>query len=120
MSAKIAIIDDDDGIRATLQDLLRSLDYTVDKFSSAEEFLNSVNIKETSCIISDIRMSGISGIDLQSRLIAQERRIPIIFITAFPEDGIRERVLKAGAYGFLPKPFQQSKLVDCLTRALQA
>src|SRR5262245_33142969 len=119
MATKIAVIDDDAGMRLTLRDLLRSLDYAVEHFASAEEFLSN-EVDDTSCIITDVRMPGMGGVALQTRLIAQSRPIPMIFMTAFPEDAIKERVLGAGAFGYLTKPFQQQSLIDCLSRALQA
>ncbi len=120
MAARIAVIDDDAGLRRAIQDLLRSLGYAVDHFSSAEQFLDWASTHDTSCVITDVRMPGMNGIELQARLIADGRRIPMIFMTAFPEESLKTRALKAGAFGFLTKPFQQQSLVNCLTQALNA
>ena len=73
----------------------------------------------TSCVISDVRMPGIGGVELQSRLIAEGHRIPIIFVTAFPEETLKKRALDAGAIGFLTKPYRQQNLLECLERALR-
>jgi len=100
-----------------MKDLLRSLGYAVEHFSSAEQFLEWICANQTSCIITDVRMPGIGGIELQARLVAQGRRIPMIFMTAFPDENEKARVLKAGAIGFLTKPIAQKSLVECLTRA---
>ena len=117
---RIAVVDDDFGMRRTVNDLLRSLGYAVTPFSSAEQYLDWASANQPLCIITDVKMPGISGVELQERLIAQGNRTPMIFMTAFPEDGIRDRVLEAGAFGFLTKPFPQQCLLDCLTRALAA
>jgi FixJ family two-component response regulator len=116
----IAIVDDDPGMRRMVYDLLRSLDYAVAHFASAEEFLDWSAANDASCVIADVKMPGIGGIELQRRLIAKGKRIPVIFMTAFPEDSIRTRAIDAGAVGFLPKPFPQECLVNCLERALHA
>lgn len=118
MAPRIAIIDDDAGLRQSLKELLRSLGHVVDQFASAEQFLDRANTHEASCIITDVKMPGMSGDELQARLIAQGRRIPMIFMTAYPQDSVKSRVLAAGAIGFLTKPFAQKSLIDCLTRAL--
>ena len=90
--------------------LVRSLGYAARAFASAEEFLNS-NPDDTSCLILDVQMEGLSGVELQERLIAEGRRTPIIFITAFADDGTRSHVLDSGAIGFLRKPFSDDKLI---------
>ena len=82
-------------------------------FASAEEFLNS-NPDDTSCLILDVQMEGLSGVELQERLIAEGRRTPIIFVTAFPDERIRDHALGAGAIGFLRKPFSDEKLIHCI------
>src|SRR3954447_12051253 len=120
MTPKIAVVDDDAGIRQAMKDLLRSLGYAVEPFASAEQFLDWDGANQTSCIITDVRMPGIGGIELQARLIANGRRIPMIFMTAFPDENEKARVLKAGAIGFLTKPIAQRSLVECLTRAFAA
>lgn len=116
----IAIVDDDVAVGRATRGLLRSLGYATAIFSSAEEFLNSGRLHEISCVISDVRMPGMSGLDLQTRLINEGRRIPIIFMTAFPEEPLRQHVLAAGAHGFLTKPYRAESLLDCLASALRA
>jgi FixJ family two-component response regulator len=115
----ISIIDDDASVRAATDNLLRSLGYTVHAFVSAEEFLRSAHFNDTSCVIADVQMPGMSGVDLQARLITQGHRVPFIFITAFPEKTIRSRALKAGAICFLTKPFDRITLIKCLDTALE-
>jgi FixJ family two-component response regulator len=103
----ISIVDDDKSIREAAKTLVRSLGYSAATFSSAEEFLESGRLDETSCLITDVQMSGMSGVDLQNHLIAKGDCTPVIFVTAFPESGLRERALRAGAVGFLSKPFRE-------------
>jgi FixJ family two-component response regulator len=115
----ISIIDDDESVRAATHNLLRSLGYTVRTFVSAEEFLQSAHLNDTSCVIADVQMPGMSGVDLQARLLTQGHRLPFIFITAFPEETIRARALKAGAICFLTKPFNRLTLTRYLDTALE-
>ena len=96
----ISIIDDDRAARGATGDLFQSLGYEVLTFDSAERFMESGHLAETSCLITDLQMPGLSGLDLQSRLIAEGQRIPVIFVTAFPEERFRRRALNAGAVGF--------------------
>ena len=114
----ISIVDDDEEIREATKGLLRSLGYQAAAFSSAEEFLQSGSLDNTACLITDVQMPGLSGIDLQGRLIARGVQVPTIFITAFPEEGTRTRAMKAGAVGYLGKPFSEENLVRCLDSAL--
>jgi FixJ family two-component response regulator len=116
----ISIVDDDEAVREATKGLLRSLGYRAATYSSAEEFLESDDLSETSCLITDLHMPGLSGLDLQSRLISGGYHVPIIFITAFPEDGVRARAMKAGAVGFMSKPYNEAHLIGCLDRALNA
>src|SRR6478735_5053217 len=97
----IAIVDDYELLREALEKLLRSLGHRTSTFVSAEDFLESGTLHDTSCLITDVRMPGMSGIDLQDRLIAEGHCIPIIFITGHPDDSVRARAMKAGAMGFL-------------------
>ena len=115
----ISIIDDDASVRAATDNLLRSLGYTVHTFASAEEFLQSAHFNDTLCVITDVQMPAMSGVELQALLLAQGHRVPFIFITAFPEETIRARVLKAGAICFLTKPFDRLTLIKCLDTALE-
>jgi FixJ family two-component response regulator len=116
----ISIVDDDEAVREATKGLVRSLGYRASTFSSAEEFLKSEHLSDTSCLITDIHMPGLSGLELQSLLISSGHRVPIIFITAFPEDGVRARAMKAGAVGFMSKPYNEAHLIGCLNRALNA
>ena len=118
-SPVISIIDDDPSVRQATDGLVRSLGYRSATFASAEDFLQSDRIDDTSCLITDVQMpGGLSGVELQSVLIARGSRVPIIFITAFPEDRIRRSVLEAGAIGFLSKPFPEAMLIERLHAAL--
>jgi FixJ family two-component response regulator len=114
----ISVVDDDESVREAIKGLIRSLGYVAATFASAEEFLKSERVHETACLITDVQMPGMSGIELQSRLIAKGHRLPIIFITAFPEAKARAQALAAGALGFLSKPFSDEKLISYLDEAL--
>jgi FixJ family two-component response regulator len=115
----ISVVDDDASIRVATDNLLRSLGYTVYTFASAEEFLQSAHFNDTSCVIADVQMPAMSGVELQALLLAQGHRVPFIFITAFPEETIHARALKAGAICFLTKPFDRLTLIKCLDTALE-
>jgi FixJ family two-component response regulator len=115
--ALISIVDDDESIRESTKGLIRSLGYQAATFASAEEFLQSDSVDRTACLITDVQMPGLSGIDLQRGLIAQGVRMPTIFITAFPEEETRARAMKAGALGYLSKPFSEDSLLKCLDTA---
>lgn len=114
----ISVIDDDASLRAATDNLLRSLGYTVYTFVSAEEFLRSAHFNDTSCVIADVQMPGMSGVDLQAQLLVQGHSVPFIFMTAFPEEAIRARAMKAGAICFLTKPFDRLTLTRYLDTAL--
>ena len=116
----IAVVDDDEAVREAMQCLLECLGYIVSIFGTAEEFLNSKQISDTSCLITDVQMPGLSGLDLQDRLLAQGHHIPIIFLTAYPEENVRIRAMKAGAVGFLSKPCNDDHLLGCIKKALKA
>jgi FixJ family two-component response regulator len=116
----ISIVDDDEAVREATKDLVRSLGYGAAAFASVEEFLSSEQLSSTDCVITDVQMPGLSGIDLQKRLLADGRHIPIIFITAFPDERTRKRALGAGAIGFLSKPCREELLIGCLKTALQS
>ena len=117
-SPVISIIDDDASVRAALGSLVRSLGYTAHTFESAESFLHSRDMAETSCIVTDIQMPGMSGLDLQSRLQAAGRAIPMVFITAFPAEHLRARAEAGGAIGFLAKPFDGQEMARLLISAV--
>ena len=116
----IAVVDDDEAVREAMQCLLECLGYIVSLFGTAEEFLNSKQISDTSCLITDVQMPGLSGLDLQDRLLAQGHRFPIIFITGHPDENERTRAMKAGALAFLIKPINHHQLLDHLEKALKA
>lgn len=116
----IAIVDDDELFRRATMNFVRSLGYGTAAFDSAEAFLELDHIHDTDCLITDVQMPGMTGIELQDRLIAQGHRLPVIFITAFPEMRARAQALAAGAVGFLAKPFNDQGLIACLNEALAA
>jgi FixJ family two-component response regulator len=115
----ISVIDDDASVRAATNNLLRSHGYAVHAFASAEEFLRSGHANETSCVIADVQMAVMSGLDLLTLMRNEGYRAPFIFITAFPDESVRARALKAGAICFLAKPFAGPTLIDCLDIALE-
>jgi FixJ family two-component response regulator len=114
----ITVIDDDASVRSALDSLLRARGYTVYPFASAAEFLRSPQFDETCCVIADVQMPDMSGIELQSLLRKQGRGVPFIFITAFPEEAVRVRALSDGAICFLAKPFDSTSLIRCIDAAL--
>src|SRR3977135_3565958 len=115
----ISIVDDDGSVRVATVRFVRSLGYVAHAFASAGEFLRAAEAKVTSGLIADVQMPGMSGVELQSRLIAEGRRLPIIFITAFFDESVRARALKAGAICFLTKPFDGPTLIRHLDEALK-
>lgn len=114
----VAIVDDDDSIRGALQGLMKEAELPAVAFASAEEFLQSGEQRQTACLIADIRMPGMSGLELQSRLNKERQRIPIIFITAHGDEDMRLQALRAGAVEFLAKPFDDEVLLDSVRAAL--
>jgi FixJ family two-component response regulator len=115
----VAIIDDDASLRLALVGLVRSVGYDGSGFASAEDFLGSKPAKPFSCIITDIQMPGMSGIDLKLHLAAAQCQIPVIMITARPDLSLEEKALAAGAVAFLRKPFEASVLIDSVEKALK-
>jgi FixJ family two-component response regulator len=116
----ISIVDDDDSVRNSLNNLLRSLGFRAMDFASAEEFLNSNHLNETDCLILDVRMPGMSGLDLQRHLVAANSRVPIVFITSHGDGDARTRALEAGAVAFLYKPCREETLLEAINTALQS
>jgi len=116
----VSIIDDDPSVRQATDGLVRSLGYRAATFESAEDFLRSDLVGDTSCLITDVQMPGLSGVELQNLLNARGTPVPIIFITAFPEECVRRSVLDAGAVGFLSKPFNDARLIEHLQTALES
>ncbi|WP_246774186.1 response regulator transcription factor [Bradyrhizobium diazoefficiens] len=106
-------------MRTATARLLRSLGFSAHAFASAQELLLSPRLHETSCLIADVEMPGMSGLELQEYLVTNGYNTPMIFITAFPEERIRERAMRAGAVDFLSKPFDEPRLLDCVHRALK-
>ena len=115
----MAIVDDDDLMRSALEGLLKQAEFPVRTFASAEDFLNSGQQHHTACLIADIRMPGMSGLDLQARLNAEQIRIPTIFITAHGDERMRMQALRAGAVEFLAKPFDDEVLLESVRAALE-
>jgi FixJ family two-component response regulator len=115
----VAIVDDDDLMRSALQGLLKAVGLSANAFASAEEFLQSGQQHQTACLIADIRMPGMSGLELQARLNAERCRIPTIFITAHGDTKMRMQALRAGAVEFLAKPFDDEILLESVRAALE-
>jgi FixJ family two-component response regulator len=115
----ISIVDDDAPLRHSLANLIRSGGFLTQGFASAEAFLESSQARETACLILDVRMPGMSGLDLQHHLLAAESRIPIIFITAHADDDARVRAMQAGAVDFLYKPCREEELFRAIELALR-
>jgi len=115
----IAIVDDDAGARTALEALLRSLRYNTCTFGSGDDFLNSGKLYDFSCLITDLHMPGMSGFDLQDRLLAIGHRLPVIIITGDPNSTARARAMKSGAICFLAKPHDTAHLIECIEKALQ-
>ena len=119
MTKVVSIVDDDDLMRGALQGLLKAVGLPARAFASAEEFLESGQQHDTACLIADIRMSGMSGLELQARLNAERIRIPTIFITAHGDERMRLQALRAGAVEFLAKPFDNTALLESVRAALE-
>jgi FixJ family two-component response regulator len=115
----VAIVDDDDLVRSALQDMLKSVGLPSQAFASAEEFLKSGQQNQTACLIADIRMPGMSGLELQTELNATHCRIPTIFITAHGDTRMRMQALRAGAVEFMAKPFDDEALLGSVRAALE-
>ena len=114
----IAVIDDDEPFRLALVDSLCSLEYRARGFASAEEFFAANGESSCDCVVTDIHMPGMSGIELQLRLRSEGSRVPFVFVTAVPEESVRASALEGGAICFLTKPFDEDCLVACLGKAL--
>jgi FixJ family two-component response regulator len=114
----ISVVDDNDSVRESLRGLIRSVGFAVEDFPSAEKFLNSDRLNDTHCLILDVRMPGIGGLELQRRLVKSNRNIPIIFITAHGDEAARSQALKDGAADYLFKPFSEQALLNAINAAL--
>jgi len=115
----ISIVDDDPLARDGIGELVESLGYRAVTFSTAEHFLRSDVIAETTCLITDMHMPGLSGLELQEELKSQGYRMPVILITAYPNEKHRTRALEIGAVGYLSKPFNEQTLIECLAVAIR-
>ena len=115
----VCIIDDDESVRVATTCLMRSLGHVVRTFASAEEFLGSPYVDDAECLIVDVNMPRMSGLELQSRLHEKGLKPPIIFITAYPEERARAKALEAGAICYLDKPFDSTTLIECVDLALR-
>jgi FixJ family two-component response regulator len=115
---EISIIDDDDSVRISTSLLVRSLGFITHTFASAKDFLDSPHLTGTGCLIVDVQMPAMTGIELQDLLRAQGHRVPIIFISAFPDQSIKTQALEGGALCFLSKPFQPAALIEYINLAL--
>ena len=115
----IAIVDDDEAVRASTSNLIRSHGLRADAFASGEELLRSHHIDDTCCVITDMQMPGMTGIELQRLLMAGHHTMPVIFITAYPAERTRRDAVAAGAVGFFSKPFDGAALIECIENALR-
>ena len=114
----ITVVDDDQSARDGIVDLVNSRGFDVEAFKCAEDLLNSARVETTRCLITDMRLPGMTGLDLHERLVASGRAVSTIIITAFPQDADRERAEKAGVICYLKKPFDEDDLVACILSAL--
>ena len=114
----IAVVDDDEAVREALTGLMKSLGYRAAAFQSAEDFLKSKRRRGAACLIADVQMPGMTGLELHDRLVASGKPIPTILITAYPDETVRARMLQAGVKGYLAKPFNEDDLLACLRSAL--
>jgi FixJ family two-component response regulator len=115
----VMIVDDDESMRRAARRLIKSYGFPVETFASAEDFLSSGRLHETACLVLDVQMPGLNGLELQSRLITDGHQVPIIFITAFNDENARAQALKAGALGYLVKPFEEADLLTAINVALR-
>jgi FixJ family two-component response regulator len=116
--SQISIVDDDQSFRDSMRRLLKSLDYAVAVFPSAAEFLASPGLADTACLVADVHMPEMTGVELYKRLIETGHAIPTILVTAYPHDYVRERMLTLGVECYLPKPLVEGVLIDCLRSAV--
>ena len=117
-SSTISVVDDDASVREALKGLLKSAGFHAEAFASAEEFLHSGRLANTACLILDVRMPGMGGLELQRRLVAGNHRVPVIFITAHGDEELRLRALGSGAADYLYKPFSEQTLLDAIARCI--
>ena len=117
---RVSIVDDDAPVREALKNLMRSAQFSVETFASAEEFLSSARLTDTECLILDLYLPGMNGFELQERLNAERRNIPIIFITAHADERARQRALEGGAIDMLGKPVRRDALFKAVQSAIQS
>ncbi len=115
----ISVVDDDGSLRRSLKNFLRSVGFRVETFASAEEFLTSAQRETTGCLVLDLRMTGMSGLDLLRHLAAANVRVPAVVLTAHGDEENRQRCLEAGAVAFIDKPFRGDALLDAVQTALR-
>ena len=115
----ISVVDDDESLRRSLRNLLRSVGFGVETFASAEEFLRSAQRENTGCLVLDLRMTGMSGLDLLRHLAVRDSPIRVVILTAHGDEETRRRSLQAGAIAFLDKPFHSDALLDAVRAALR-
>jgi FixJ family two-component response regulator len=116
--SQISIVDDDQSFRDSMRRLLRSLNYAVAVFPSAAEFLASPELAATACLVADVQMPAMTGVELYEHLIETGHAIPTILVTGYPNDGVRQRMLTLGVECYLPKPLEEAVLIDCLRSAV--
>ena len=116
--AVVSVVDDDASLRRSVRNLLRSVGFRVETFASAEEFLRSAERENTGCLVLDLRMTGMSGLDLLRHLAAERSRVAVVVLTALGDEETRQRSLQAGAVAFLKKPFHGDALCDAVRAAL--
>jgi FixJ family two-component response regulator len=116
----ISIVDDDESVREATKSLVRSLGYKAETFGSAEEFLGSEQVGVTACLITDMQMPGLSGVELQGRLLSGGHRMPMIFVSAFPDERLERQALQRGAIAYLRKPFREDRLIEHIDAALRS
>jgi two-component system response regulator FixJ len=116
----VVVVDDDDSVRRSLQRLIRSVGLNVEAFATAEDFLRSDQQPAPGCLLLDLQLPGMSGLELLERLLLEGRAIPVVFITAYGSDRSRELAARAGAVAFLQKPFEEKALLDAVARTLGA
>ena len=116
--SQISIVDDDQSFRDSMRRLLKALNYAVVVFPSAAEFLASPMLAATACLVADVQMPAMTGVELYEHLLKTGHAIPTILVTAYPNDGVRDRMLNLGVEGYLPKPLVEGILIDCLRSAV--
>ena len=115
----IAIVEDDAPFRDSMKRLMRALGYAVETFASAADFLASRRLGETACLISDVQMPGMTGVELYARLVEAGHKIPTILVTAYPDEVTRTRSLRDGVVCYLPKPFDANHLMECVRKTVE-